>query len=80
MCQITCPDLLESFNEIADSKMSDDEFEIWASAATMKVVDLVSQAATEARLPDKLGRSEVRILYYSYEGESGPIKEDVLKS
>jgi hypothetical protein len=77
-CQISCPDLLGSFNEMADSK-SDDEFDVWHTQTVDKVVGLVSQAAKDVNLPDKLERSEVKILYYSYSGESGAIKEDILK-
>lgn len=77
-CQISCPDLLESFNEMADSK-KDDEFDVWHTQAVDKVVSLVSKAAKEAGLPEKLGCPEVKILYYSYSGESGAIKEDLLK-
>ena len=79
MCQITCPDLLGSFNDMADSK-TDDEFDAWHTQAMERVASLASQAAREAKLPQRLGRPEVRILYFSYGGDEGALKEEVLKS
>lgn len=77
-CQITCPDLLDSYNEAAGSNMPDDKFEVWAMGAEKKVADLVSIAAKKAQLPERLGRPEVKVHYYSCGGDSGCIKEDVL--
>ena len=79
MCQIICPDLLASYEDMIEAGVSDNEFDVWANQAIEKVANLVSKAAKEARLPEQLGCREVRILYYSYGGDSEPIKEDVLK-
>ena len=77
-CQIICPDLLASYNDVADSNLPDAKFEIWADQATERVASLVSQAAKQAKLPEVLGVPEVRILYYSYDSEQ-PMREEILK-
>jgi hypothetical protein len=69
--------LLASYNEMADSDMGDEKFDAWANEAMEHAAGLVSQAAKEAKLPEKLGCRAVKILYYSYGGDSGkPIRED----
>ena len=79
MCQIVCPDLLASYDETADSNLSDDAFDSWAKQATEKVAGLLSQSAKDVKLPERLGRPEVRIRYFASAGESGPLKEEVLR-
>lgn len=79
-CQITFPEVLASYNEISGSAMSDDEFERWAKVTEMKIANLVSEAAKQAHLPERLGRPQVRITYYSCGGEEGPIKKELLQA
>jgi hypothetical protein len=79
MCEIICPDLLVSYEETAASNLSDDEFDSWANQAIEKVAGLVSESAKDVKLPERLGRPEVRIRYFASAGESGPLKEEVLR-
>ncbi|MGN6553763.1 MAG: hypothetical protein ACTHLW_08585 [Verrucomicrobiota bacterium] len=78
VCQMTCPDLLDSFNEMADSKI-DGEFDVWHTKTMQKVANLVVEAARGMEVPKRLARPEVRIICYSYSGEDGPVRDDVLK-
>lgn len=76
-CQITCRELLAAFDKMAVS-MPDDQFDSWHAQAVENVVAVLSQAAKQTNLPHQLGRSEVRIRYFSYGGEEAAINEDVL--
>ncbi len=77
-CQITCPDVLNFYETLLEAGLPDKDFESQLARKENEIVELLSTTAREAHLPERLGRSEVRMCYYSYEGESGPIKEDVL--
>ena len=79
MCQIICSDLLASYEERIDSGISDEEFDIWAVRKENEVVDLVSKSAREAKLSERLGWQQVRILYYGADLEN-PVREENLIS
>jgi len=77
VCQIICPDLLASYEDMIKAGVSDDQFDAWANGATEKVVSLVSGAARQMNLPHRLGKPSVRILYYGADLEK-LLREDNL--
>ncbi len=75
MCQIICPDLLASYEDMITAGLADDQFDAWANGATEKIVGLVSDAARQMNLPQRLGRPSVKILYYGADLEKS-VRED----
>jgi hypothetical protein len=77
-CQIICPDLLNFYETLAEAKLPDEQLEPQLIRKEKEIVELLSASAKDAHLPQRLGKPEIRILYYSY--DSDLIKEDVLRS
>lgn len=75
VCQIICPDLLASYEDMITAGLADDQFDAWANGATEKIVGLVSDAARQMNLPQRLGRPSVKILYYGADLEKS-VRED----
>jgi len=75
MCQILCPDLLNYYETLIEADLPDEQFEPLLNRKESEVIDLVANAAREADLPRRLGRTSVKVRYYGSDLET-PVHED----
>lgn len=78
-CQITCPDLLNFFEMLVEAELPDDKIEAALARKEDEVIMLLSTSGLEMKLPERLNRGSVKVLYYGANLKK-PIKEDIFSS